>query len=68
MVRQLSFKQLSTVSNQYSIHGIYPYRGKASPLDVGQLLDQLPTNVAFLDPFCGSGTIIYEAAKGECML
>lgn len=60
---QLSFTRLESVSNQNSIHGIYPYRGKISSLDAANVINQLPFDKAVLDPFCGSGTIVYEAAK-----
>lgn len=61
--RILTFKKLDSVTNPNSIHGIYPYRGKISAIDVIQIIQQLPKNGTFLDPFCGSGTIIYEAKK-----
>jgi len=57
------FKQLKHVNNPNSIHGIYPYRGKISPIDAENLIIQLPQKGTLLDPFCGSGTIIYEARK-----
>lgn len=58
-----TFKYLRNVSNPNSIHGIYPYRGKISPIDATQIINQLPKRGILLDPFCGSGTIVYEAAK-----
>ena len=57
------FKQLKHVNNPNSIHGIYPYRGKISPIDAENLIIQLPQKGTLLDPFCGSGTIIFEARK-----
>lgn len=60
---RLSFTKLESVSNQSSIHGIYPYRGKISALDAASVINQLPHDKTLLDPFCGSGTIVYEAAK-----
>ena len=60
---QLSFTKLESVSTRKSIHGIYPYRGKISSLDAAQLISQLPCDSVLLDPFCGSGTIVYESAK-----
>lgn len=63
ITEQLSFTKLESVSNQNSIHGIYPYRGKISSLDAANVISQLPNNSALLDPFCGSGTIVYESAK-----
>ena len=56
-------KELKSVNNPNSIHGIYPYRGKISPIDANQILDQIPEYSNLLDPFCGSGTIIYEGLK-----
>lgn len=60
---KLHFKKLKTVNNPNSIHGIYPYRGKISAIDAVQVLQQLPQKGMLLDPFCGSGTIIYEAKQ-----
>lgn len=62
-VSKLTFKKIESVNNPYSVHGIYPYRGKISAVDSQQLIRQLPTEGVLLDPFCGSGTIIYEARK-----
>lgn len=62
-VPQLEFKKLDSVSNPKSIHGLYPYRGKISPLDAQQILKQFSKDKVLLDPFCGSGTIVYEAQK-----
>lgn len=59
----LKFKLLKTVNNPNSIHGIYPYRGKISAKDAEQVIKQLPKGSVLLDPFCGSGTIVYEAQK-----
>lgn len=56
-------EELKTVNNPNSIHGIYPYRGKISALDADQILKQIPANSTVLDPFCGSGTIVYEGLK-----
>ena len=56
-------KELRSVNNPRSIHGIYPYRGKISALDAGQILSQMPKGSIVLDPFCGSGTIVYEGSK-----
>ncbi|MHA2162474.1 MAG: DNA adenine methylase [Candidatus Thorarchaeota archaeon] len=59
--KRITLKQLDGVSNPQSIHGIYPYRGKMSALDAANVISQLPADRALLDPFCGSGTIVYEA-------
>lgn len=56
-------KELKSVNNPRSIHGIYPYRGKISALDAEQILSQMPKGSTVLDPFCGSGTIVYEGLK-----
>lgn len=61
--RKLTFRKLKSVNNPNSIHGIYPYRGKISAIDSKQIIEQLPKNGVLLDPFCGSGTILYEAKK-----
>ena len=58
---KIILKDFKTVSNPNSIHGIYPYRGKISALDAISIIKQLPNKGKFLDPFCGSGTIVYEA-------
>lgn len=60
---KIKFEVLDSVNNPKSIHGIYPYRGKISALDAAQIIKQLPKSAALLDPFCGSGTIVYEAQK-----
>ena len=56
-------KELKTVNNPRSIHGIYPYRGKIAALDAEQIMSQMPKGSIVLDPFCGSGTIVYEGLK-----
>jgi len=61
--RCLSFRKLSSVNNPSSVHGIYPYRGKISAIDAEQVIRQLPHQGTLLDPFCGSGTIVYEAQR-----
>ena len=53
-------KPISSVNNPNSIHGIYPYRGKISAIDARSVIKQLNQG-KLLDPFCGSGTIVYEA-------
>lgn len=60
---ELRFEALHSVNNPKSVHGIYPYRGKISAIDAARVVDQLPTGLSLLDPFCGSGTIVYEAAR-----
>ena len=59
----LKFLELDSVNNPNSIHGLYPYRGKISALDARNMIEQFKEDVVLLDPFCGSGTIIYEAQK-----
>ena len=63
MKNKLEFIKIKSVNNPHSIHGIYPYRGKISAIDAESLIKQLPKKGVLLDPFCGSGTIIYEARK-----
>lgn len=60
-MRSLSLRQIKGVNNPNSIHGIYPYRGKMSPIDAAQVVSQFPSKSRLLDPFCGTGTIVYEA-------
>lgn len=60
---KIRFETLKSVNNPNSIHGIYPYRGKISAIDAQQVISQLPKGATLLDPFCGSGTIVYEAQR-----
>ena len=60
---KIKIKELASVNNPGSIHGIYPYRGKISAIDAEMVVSQLNKSKTLLDPFCGSGTIVYEAAK-----
>ena len=57
----ITLRFFDKVSNPQSIHGIYPYRGKMSSLDAAYVVSQLPSDSILLDPFCGTGTIVYEA-------
>ncbi|MHA2187299.1 MAG: DNA methyltransferase [Candidatus Thorarchaeota archaeon] len=61
--KRITLKQLDGVNNPQSIHGIYPYRGKMSSFDAANVISQLPSDRVLLDPFCGSGTIVYEAQQ-----
>lgn len=60
---KFSIQALQSVNNPHSVHGIYPYRGKIAALDAEQILSQMPQGSVVLDPFCGSGTIVYEGLK-----
>jgi len=60
----LRIANLGSVTNPNSIHGIYPYRGKISAIDAAGIIKQLQP-ATLLDPFCGSGTIVYEAARNN---
>jgi 16S rRNA G966 N2-methylase RsmD len=63
--QRISLRYFDKVNNPKSIHGIYPYRGKMSALDAAHVISQLSTSTFLLDPFCGTGTIVYEAqARG----
>lgn len=59
----MKINALLSVNNPTSVHGIYPYRGKISAVDAEQIVKQFDPNARVLDPFCGSGTIIYEAVR-----
>lgn len=59
----MKIAELTSVNNPTSIHGIYPYRGKISAVDAELIINQFATKSRVLDPFCGSGTIIYEAVR-----
>lgn len=57
-------KQLKRQSTRYSAHGLHEYRGKFNPQIVraiGNILE-LKEGAWVLDPFCGSGTTLLEAA------
>ena len=58
---RITLRHFDKVSNPKSIHGIYPYRGKMSALDAAHVVSQLTPSAVLLDPFCGTGTIVYEA-------
>ena len=58
----IKFLSLKSVNNPTSVHGIYPYRGKISSLEAKLVCEQLPQGSTLLDPFCGTGTIIFEGA------
>jgi adenine-specific DNA methylase len=62
-IPEIVFKKIDSVNNPNSMHGIYPYRGKISAIDAISIIEQLPNKGTLLDPFCGSGTIVYEAQK-----
>jgi 16S rRNA G966 N2-methylase RsmD len=57
------FSPIEQVTNPKSIHGMYPYRGKMSAIEAANIISKLSNRTTLLDPFCGSGTIVYEAAK-----
>lgn len=59
----ININNLESVNNPNSIHGIYPYRGKISAVDASMIISQLEKGKNLLDPFCGSGTIVYEGKK-----
>lgn len=63
LMTNIKFEKIDSVNNPNSIHGMYPYRGKISAIDAEQVIRQLPKEGVLLDPFCGSGTIVYEAQK-----
>lgn len=56
--------QIKRQSTRYSAHGLHEYRGKFNPQIVraiGNILGLAPGDW-ILDPFCGSGTTLLEAA------
>lgn len=61
----MKIKEHTNISNPFSVHGIYPYRGKISAIDAEHMLAELKPKKTLLDPFCGSGTILYEAMKTQ---
>lgn len=60
---EIIFEKINSVNNPNSMHGIYPYRGKISAIDASGIIGQLPCRGTILDPFCGSGTIVYEGQR-----
>jgi len=59
-----AYPSLRRQSTRYSAHGLHEYRGKFNPQivrAVGNLLG-LERGDVILDPFCGSGTTLLEAA------
>lgn len=42
---------------------MYPYRGKISSIEAASVVGSFSHDTKLLDPFCGSGTIVYEAKK-----
>lgn len=51
-------------STRYSVHGLHEYKGKFNPQIAKALLNIFDVHAgdAVLDPFCGSGTSLVEAA------
>jgi site-specific DNA-methyltransferase (cytosine-N4-specific) len=51
-------------NTRYSVHGLHEYKGKFNPQVVRSLFNiyNVKKNDKILDPFCGSGTTIVEAA------
>lgn len=51
-------------STRYSVHGLHEYKGKFNPQVAHALLNIFGANSSHhvLDPFCGSGTTLVEAA------
>ncbi len=51
-------------STRYSVHGMHEYKGKFNPQIVRALMNLFEVNskTFILDPFCGSGTTLVEAA------
>ena len=50
-------------STRYSTHGLHEYKGKFNPQTARHLITSLvPDDLPILDPFCGSGTTLVEAA------
>ena len=51
-------------STRYSAHGLHEYKGRFNPQIAKAILNTLgiPSGARVLDPFCGSGTSLIEAA------
>lgn len=55
-------------STRYSTHGVHEYKGKFNPQIARHLMNRsgvTPEGIV-LDPFCGSGTVLIEAAHYGC--
>jgi site-specific DNA-methyltransferase (cytosine-N4-specific) len=52
-------------STRYSVHGLHDYKGKFNPQIARAILNSagLKMDAIVLDPFCGSGTTLVEAAQ-----
>ena len=61
----INFSLIKTVNRPQSIHGIYPYRGKISSIEASGIVKQISPRSVLLDPFCGSGTIIFESVMND---
>lgn len=61
--KSASFKERRQ-STRYSVHGLHEYRGKFNPQVCRALMNILGVSPGslLLDPFCGSGTTLVEAA------
>lgn len=60
----VSMKAITKQATRYSAHGLHEYRGKFNPQIVratANILGLKPGSL-ILDPFCGSGTVLLEAA------
>jgi site-specific DNA-methyltransferase (cytosine-N4-specific) len=55
-------------ATRYSVHGLHEYKGRFNPQVVRFLLNYFGANkqTRILDPFCGSGTSLVEAAIHGC--
>lgn len=61
--RNIQLPKIKNISNPTSVHGIYPYRGKISAKDAINVISQFSPDNVLLDPFCGTGTIVYEGYR-----
>ncbi|GAA6170748.1 hypothetical protein NBRC116592_04180 [Colwellia sp. KU-HH00111] len=51
-------------TTRYGAHGLHEYKGKFNPQIVSSIIQifNLPDNSIILEPFCGSGTTLYESS------
>ena len=64
-INSLKLRKMININSHTSVHGMYPYRGKISSIYANSIISQFKSGLTLLDPFCGSGTIVYEAySKG----
>jgi DNA modification methylase len=62
--RKINSKNQQKQNTRYSVHGLHEYKGKFNPQIVRVLFNifNIDKGKKIIDPFCGSGTTLVEAA------